>query len=313
MPPIVSIDDSVVTSLSAVNEQRLDVQLRQLEFHALLHRKLDLQQLLESFLAEGQGFVRFDGLQYQAAGRGMDILIGEMRQHRQCFELKLGDKDLGEVTLVRGKAFSAREQRESERLIESLVYPLDNSLEHYSALLMSMTDTATGVHNQRAIDEQLPREIRFARRSEQPLSLMLLTVDYLESISEHHGVEVGRQAWQSVAEALSERLRQSDIIFRTEKDEFLVILNHTDIEDALALTDRLRRQVDRCVSYDNVQFMLTASAGVTELDADDDSQVLLDRARQALSMARQSGRNQVMALPAETPEGGDSPDDGSVA
>jgi len=63
MPPIVSIDDSVVTSLSAVNEQRLDVQLRQLEFHALLHRKLDLQLLLESFLAEGQGFVRFDGSQ----------------------------------------------------------------------------------------------------------------------------------------------------------------------------------------------------------------------------------------------------------
>jgi len=194
-----------------------------------------------------------------------------------------------------------------------LVYPLDNALEHYSALLLSMTDKATGVHNQRAIDQQLPREIRFARRSEQPLSLMLLTVDYLESISEHHGTEVGRQAWQSVAEALSERLRQSDIIFRTENDEFLVILNHTDIDGALALTDRLRRQVDRCVSYDNVQFMLTASAGVTELDEDDDPKGLLDRARKALSLARQSGRNQVMALPADSPDGGDSPDDGSVA
>jgi len=97
----VSSDESVVTSLSAVNEQRLDIQLRQLEFHALLHRKLDLQQLLESFVAEGQAFVRFDGLQYQAGDRGMDILLGDMRQHRQCFELSLGDKDLGEVTLLR--------------------------------------------------------------------------------------------------------------------------------------------------------------------------------------------------------------------
>lgn len=310
---LVTVDDPVVTSLSAVNEQRLDVQLRQLEFHALLHRKLDLQQLLESFLAEGQAFVQFDGLQFLAADRGQDILLGEMRQHRQNFELKLGDRSLGDITLLRSRAFNGREQRESERLMESLVYPLDNALEHYSALLLTMTDTATGVHNQRAIDQQLPREIRFARRSDQPLSLMLLTVDYLESISEHHGTDVGQQAWQSVAEALSERLRQSDIIFRTAHDEFLVILNHTDINGAHALTDRLRRQVDRCVSYDNVQFMLTASAGVTELDAEDDAEALLERARHALSLARQSGRNQVIALPAETPDGGDSPDDGSVA
>jgi len=56
---IVSAEQSVVTSLSSVKEQRLDLQLRQLEFHALLHRKLDLVLLLESFMSEAQAFVRF--------------------------------------------------------------------------------------------------------------------------------------------------------------------------------------------------------------------------------------------------------------
>jgi len=311
---IVTADQSVVTSLSAVNEQRLDLQLRQLEFHALLHRKLDLELLLESFMSEAQGFVHFDGLQYLAGERGRDLLIGDVRQHRQQFELKLGERSLGDICFMRSKAFSSREQRDSERLVESLIYPLENALQHHSALLASMTDRASGVHNQLAIEQQLPREIRLARRAEQPLAVLLITVDYLESISEHHGSSVGEQAWQSVAEALSERLRQSDVIFRTELDEFLIVLNHTDLDGALALSERLRQQVDRAVSYDNVQFVLTASAGVTVLDESDDAEELVQRARLALAQARQAGRNQIKALPAAAPDGGDdSPDGGSVA
>jgi len=311
---IVSAEQSVVTSLSSVKEQRLDLQLRQLEFHALLHRKLDLVLLLESFMSEAQAFVRFDGLQFLAAERGRDLLIGDVRQHRQQFELKLGERILGDMCLMRAKAYNSREQRDAERLMESLIYPLENALEHHCAVLASMTDKASGVHNQLALDQQLPREIRLARRAEQPLAVMLLTVDYLESISEHHGTAVGEQAWQSVAEALTERLRQSDVIFRTELDEFLIVLNHTDIKGAVALSNRLRAQVDRAVSYDNVQFVLTASAGVTDLDESDDANALVQRARDALSQARQAGRNQLKALPANAPDGfDDSPGGGSVA
>jgi len=312
--PVVSINNSVVTSLSEVKEQRLDLQLRQLEFHALLHRKLDLELLIESFMSEAQAFMKFDGLQYLAGERGRDILVGDVRQHRQLFELKLGEQSLGDICLMRAKAFSVREKRDAERLVEGLIYPLENALEHHSAVLASMTDKASGVHNQLALEQQLPREIRIARRAELPLSVMVITVDYLESISEHHGVAVGEQAWQSVAEALSEQLRQSDVIFRTELDEFLIILNHTDLDGALALSERLRKQVDRSVSYDNVQFVLTASAGLTALDEADDADALVARARKALSMARQAGRNQIKALPALSPSGfDDSPGGGSVA
>jgi len=311
---IVSADQSVVTSLSAVNEQRLDLQLRQLEFHALLHRKLDLELLLESFMSEAQAFVRFDGMQYLASDRGRDLLVGDVRQYRQQFELKLGDRSLGDICLMRGKTFTVREQRDAERLVESLIYPLENALQHHSALLATMTDRTSGVHNQLALEQQLPREIRLARRAEQPLAVVLLTVDHLETISEHHGKSVGEQAWQSVAEALSERLRQSDVIFRTELDEFLIVLNHTDFDGALALSERLRHQIDRAVSYENVQFVLTASAGVTVLDESDDADALLQRARLALTQARQAGRNQIKALPAVAPDGGDdSPGGGSVA
>jgi len=48
--PVTNIDQSVVASQDVMREQRLDVQLRQLEFNALLHRKLDLDLLFECLL-----------------------------------------------------------------------------------------------------------------------------------------------------------------------------------------------------------------------------------------------------------------------
>ncbi|MFT6302121.1 MAG: diguanylate cyclase (GGDEF)-like protein [Granulosicoccus sp.] len=305
--PVLSAKKSAVTSHSALREQRLDVQLRQLEFNALLHRKLDLERLFECLLTEGQSFVLFDGLQFLAAEHGADIMLGFSRQHRQRFELKLGQRSLGEVVLMRAKPFSPRDERESERLVESLVYPLDNALEHHKVSMRATTDAATGLRNQRAMDELLPREIRLARRVEQPLSVILISVDYLESISEHHGSQVGEQAWQSVAETLAARLRESDLIFRTESDEFCIVLNQTDLDGALALAERLRQEVDRCVSYDNVQFVLTASAGVTELGATDEAVSLLGRSSDALMLARTSGRNQVRALAPEELTTGNDP------
>ncbi|MBX2880798.1 MAG: GGDEF domain-containing protein [Granulosicoccus sp.] len=305
---VLSAKQAPITSHSALRQQRLDVQLRQLEFSALLHRKLDLEKLFECLLIEGQAFVQFDGLQFLAGERGADIVLGSSRQHRQRFELRLGERLLGEVVLMRTRKFKSRDERDAERLVESLVYPLDNALEHHMASVKAMTDVSTGLRNQRAMEDQLPREIRSVRRTEQPLSMMLISVDYLESISEHHGFEVGEQAWQSVAETLTSRLRQSDLIFKTDVDSFCIVLTQTGMDGSLILAERLLAAVDRCVSYDNVQFVLTASAGVTELGAADDADTLFERVNSALVLARQSGRNQVKAIAPEQPHGSDDPD-----
>jgi diguanylate cyclase (GGDEF)-like protein len=303
MPPVTTANLSVVTPVSAIQQQRLDAQLRQLEFNALLHRKLDLDVLLESFLSEAQAFVPFDGLQFLSVEQALNIVRGDIRQHRQRFELKLGERVLGDLIMMRGKPFNSREERNSERIVESLIYPLNNALAHHAVMIQALTDSATGLHNQRALELQLPREIRLARRGQQTLSVMLLTVDDLDSISENHGTVVGERAWQSVADALAARLRQSDLIFRTSNDEFFVILNHTDIEGAEILADRLCQQVHRCVSHGNVQFMLSASAGITELDEGDDVDSLVTRVIAALGDARDTGRNQVRARAAEMPSG----------
>lgn len=310
---VVSATQNALTSHSTLRQQRLDVQLRQLEFHSLLHRKLDLERLFECLLTEGQAFVQFDGIQFLADERGADIMLGFARTHRQRFELRLGERLLGEVILMRARKFNSRDEREAERLVESLIYPLDNALEHFCVLMKAMTDTTTGLRNQQALDEQLPREIRLVRRTEQPLSLMLISVDHLDAIRENHGAAAGKQAWQSVAAALTSRLRQSDLIFRTDGDNFCIVLNQTPVHGAVILAERLLADVNRCVSVNNVQFVLTANAGLAELsDVDDDAQTLLARAGDALEQAAQAGKHHVMVMEHEEHDD-DGNDDPSAA
>ncbi len=294
-----------VTSFADVKRQQLDVQLKQLEFHALLHRKLDLTHLFESFLTGGQVFLPFDGLEFAAADRGRDLLVGDQRQHRLRFELELGEEDLGSISLLRDKAFDTKEARIASRLMETVRYPLENALEHYDALVQSMTDSDTGLLNQKALDVELPREMRLARRAEQPLALMVIGVDYFESITEHHGSGVASDAWQAVAAALVGQLRRSDTLFRSENDEFVALLTVTDIDDALIVADRLQKTVALSVDDENVSCVLTASCGITRLDMNDDPQRFLKRAHKGLSKARRQGRNQVKAIPVEFPVGND--------
>lgn len=304
---VISLSNSAVTSHSALRQQRLDVQLKQLEFHALLHRKLDMERLFECLLTEGQAFVQFDGLHFLASERGSDVMLGFVRAHRQRFELRLGERMLGEITLMRARRFSSRDERDAERLVESLIYPLDNALEYHSAIAKAMTDEATGLRNQRALDEQLPREIRLVRRLEQPLSMIMVSVDHLEQISGKYGKEIGEQAWQSVARTLSSRLRESDLIFRTAEDSFCLVLNQTSLHGATILAERLLADVNRCVSFDNIQIVLTASAGLTELAEVDDVDSLIQRTNDALELACAREGNCVASMPAPEPDNSHDP------
>jgi len=298
-----SVSTAAVTSFAAVKRQQLDVQLKQLEFHALLHRKLDLVHLFESFFTGGQAFLYFDGLQFSAAERGSDVLVGDQRQHRVRFDLSLGGENLGQVSLLRAKPFSTREARSASRLIELLRYPLENALAHHEALMLSMTDGISGLYNEKALHRELPREMRLARRAEQPLVLMVIAIDYFESITEHHGASIANEAWSAVAAALQQELRQTDRLFRTENDHFLALLNMTDAEDAVMVAGRLQQSVATSVGEDNVSCVLTASVGITEFDGSDDPERFLQRTQKALSKARRRGRNQVKVVPAEFPVG----------
>jgi len=261
-------------------------------------RKSELEELFESFYTEVSPLVDFDGLEYVSPESIDCIRLGRMRQIRTPFELNLGGEALGSLRLHSAKVMSARDHRAMEELLPGFLYPLQSALEKRAETLASWIDPFTGMNNRLALEQLLPREMNLSRDEGEPLSLLTIDLDHFQKVNGNHGKEVGDQMILAVADALTANLRSTDMIFRLESDRFVVILGATDFDDATMVSERLRTSVDTCFSYENVQVVQSASAGVTEMVDSDTAESLASRAEAALVNAKRAGRNRIRFLAA---------------
>jgi len=165
----------------------------------------------------------------------------------------------------------------------------------------ALTDGLTGCHNRRAFEIQLGRDLHFATRSRQQVSLIMMDLDNLKQINDHAGHEAGDLALQMLAETLRAELRAIDTSARFGGDEFAIILPQASSEGALAVAERLRARIAG-VDIAGVN-ALSASFGVATFPLHASSRdSLVAVADQALYKAKHSGRNRVcLPGPAVTP------------
>jgi diguanylate cyclase (GGDEF)-like protein len=164
----------------------------------------------------------------------------------------------------------------------------------------ALTDELTGCYNRRAFEMQLERDLQFATRMRQPLSLIMLDLDNLKEINDKLGHDGGDNALRMLAETLRAELRGVDTAARYGGDEFAIILPQADAEGALIVAERLRTRIAQVGMPGTA--VLTASLGLAsfpEHASSRDTLALL--ADQALYKAKRSGRNRV-CLPVEEPQ-----------
>ncbi len=289
---------AIGSSLGDLASQAFDKQYRLLQINEMLSRKTDLDLLLECFYIEGQSFVKFDGLSYQIPDSSAYVQIGQLRHSHFSIDLGNGGRDLGTLTIHMKTAPDNREIRDIEGLVPGLLYPLETALSHRASKFASWLDDFTGMNNALALSEMLSREMLLSREEEEPLSLLMIDLDHFSKTAESHGEQISGEIILAVADALTANLRSTDVIFRTDFDRFVVILGSTDFDDANVVAERLRTCVDRCYSYQNVQLMQSASAGVTEMVDGDTAEALLSRSETALVNAKRAGRNRTRYLAA---------------
>lgn len=284
--------------LGSLAAHALEKQLRLLRFAEMCEQKTDLLLLLECFYSELAPIIHFDGLAYTPPDEFETLSVGRRRQQRLSTHLNLGGTALGQLTLQSAVHFTPRDERELEAVLPGFLYPLKRALEGRARLFESWMDPLTGMNNNGALSELLPREMMLSRDADEPLSLLMIDLDYFRKINDCHGHEVGDQLILAVSDTLSDNLRSGDIIFRLNSDRFVVILSSTDFDDASLVSERLRTCMERCFSYENVQLVQNASAGVTEMVDEDTSESMLARAESALINAKQAGRNRLRFLAA---------------
>jgi diguanylate cyclase (GGDEF)-like protein len=159
----------------------------------------------------------------------------------------------------------------------------------------SVRDGLTGCFNRSHAIEVLDAEIRRARRTALPLSLVLCDLDGFKHINDHYGHLCGDAVLAAVAATLKAGLRGSDIRCRYGGDEFMVILPDTPLEGAGLVSENLRRQLEsHAIAWNDEQVKLTASFGITSVNAADLNPFsAIARADLALRRAKEHGRNGV--------------------
>jgi diguanylate cyclase (GGDEF)-like protein/PAS domain S-box-containing protein len=154
---------------------------------------------------------------------------------------------------------------------------------------LSRTDELTGLPNRRAWQELLEHERRVARRTGQPLSVVMLDLDHFKAYNDHYGHQGGDRLLVLAAGLWRENLRETDILARWGGEEFGLLLPGCTAASAVDLVARLHR-----LPLNG----LTFSAGVSQWDGVSDTETLIGEADAALYAAKRGGRDRTCVAPA---------------
>lgn len=157
----------------------------------------------------------------------------------------------------------------------------------------AVRDDRTGLYNHRYFQEALAHEVARAQREREPLSMLFLDLDDLKGLNDRHGHGAGDAAICTVATAMNQRRRATDVAARLGGEEFALLLPATAVEDAAALAEQIRAEVARAAH--GVPASCTVSVGVATLpDHARDAFELRRAADLAMYEAKRRGRDRVV-------------------
>jgi diguanylate cyclase (GGDEF)-like protein len=174
----------------------------------------------------------------------------------------------------------------------------------------ALQDPLTGLYNRRHLEDRLGAELAACQRHGHPLALLMCDVDHFKRINDDHGHLAGDETLKMVAFVLRGAVRKEDVLARYGGEEFVVIARETGLDGAETLGERIRSAVERSrCSWQGQDLGVTVSVGASVADGEDDpvpgriERALVEAADRALYLAKQAGRNRVVALPAGAPAG----------
>ncbi|WP_113907791.1 sensor domain-containing diguanylate cyclase [Aliidiomarina celeris] len=190
------------------------------------------------------------------------------------------------------------EERVEERTFELEValrelQEVNNALERKNS-----EDGLTGLFNRRHFDRQLTLEFRRAWRNQEPLSLIMLDIDYFKPVNDQYGHMIGDQILVALAKRLKDTARRpGDTLCRYGGEEFALILAGSDEQDAFQLAQRIGAAVrDTAFHTDAGELTITVSMGVCTANVGmfEVPEQLLKAADDALYAAKERGRDQTV-------------------
>ena len=191
-----------------------------------------------------------------------------------------------------GFMFDISERKKTEERLLGLQKQLED---------FSFRDGLTGVPNRRKFDAVLDEEWDAARRHTQPLSLILIDIDFFKQYNDHYGHVQGDECLKRVGAALSGAASRSrDLLARYGGEEFVLVLPATDEAAARRVSERCRQAIFKeqiAHAASPVGQLLTVSQGVGTIipTASDTLIQFVEAIDRRLYQAKQAGRDRSVA------------------
>jgi diguanylate cyclase (GGDEF)-like protein/PAS domain S-box-containing protein len=201
----------------------------------------------------------------------------------------------------------ARHAGGSERRLRALVDRIGPSLANLklrdSLRVLALHDPLTGLYNRRYLEDALKRELHRVKRSNKPVSLIMIDIDHFKRFNDTFGHDAGDFVLSAVAKIVTTNVRPSDIACRYGGEELAVLLPEANLECAADRAEKLRVAFRETSLTHRGQVLPapTASFGVSEYPADGENlEDFIKAADRALYRAKQAGRDQVCVADATT-------------
>lgn len=169
---------------------------------------------------------------------------------------------------------------------------------------LSTTDELTQLSNRRYYETYFQKTWELAKRKRVKISLIMCDIDYFKKVNDSYGHQVGDEVLKAVSKALGESLkRKSDFVARYGGEEFIIVMYEADFQDARVLSQRIQENLKK---GQNIVFQgkqinpVTMSFGISCItpSRDDNSEILLKNADDALYQAKDNGRNCIVSFEA---------------
>ena len=201
----------------------------------------------------------------------------------------------GDVDALIGFMFDISERKRNEDELLRLQRELE---------ALSYRDDLTHAANRRMFETMFEREWGSARRNQQPLSLILIDIDFFKEYNDALGHIAGDDCLREVARVLLKATarRPRDLLSRYGGEEFAVLLPETDVTAAHMLAEHCRRAVqDAAILHPRSKTAahITVSLGVSSITPQDSDtpKSFLNEVDKLLYKAKDLGRNRVQSLP----------------
>jgi diguanylate cyclase (GGDEF)-like protein len=217
-----------------------------------------------------------------------------------CVPMLIERETIGALNVYRSGedvGFSAQEARVIERFGAMAALAFNSARQRELLREQARTDSLTGMLNRRAYFERITEELARGKRTDSPISVVLLDIDHFKPVNDEYGHAEGDRALQAIAQRLQATVRTDETVARYGGEEFALIAAGVGSSAAVELAERARAAV---AAVDVKGVALSASAGVSTWPADGDTaDRLLEAADRALYAAKHAGRGRTCVASGE--------------